>query len=108
MVPSTFASEDANASVSGLRPAKLRLLTDDGPGKELKLTKALTTVGKPGVQVAAVSRRQQGDFIVHVDGGEDNAAVPVVNGAPIGYKSRLLKHQDVIEIAGVRMEYLQE
>lgn len=87
--------------------ARLRLLTEEGRGKELKLTKALTTVGKPGVQVAAISRRPQGDFIVHIDGGESNTAVPIVNGTPIGFRSYLLRHQDVIEIAGVRMEYLR-
>ncbi len=88
--------------------ARLRLLTDKGKGKELRLSKALTTVGKPGVQVAAISRRQQGDFIVHVDGGEDDRAVPIVNGTPIAYRSYLLRHQDVLEIAGVKMEYLQQ
>ena len=87
--------------------ARLRLLTEEGRGKELKLTKALTTVGKPGVQVAAISRRPQGDFIVHIDGGDSNTAVPIVNGTPIGFRSYLLRHQDVIEIAGVRMEYLR-
>ena len=89
--------------------ARLRLLTEEGRGKdkELRLTKALTTIGKPGVQIAAISRRPQGDFIVHIDGGDANASVPIVNGTPIGYRSYLLRHQDVIEIAGVRMEYLR-
>lgn len=88
-------------------PARLKLLTDGGDGKEMRLTKALTTLGKPGIQVAAISRRQNGDFIVHVDGGENNAARPVVNGATIGVKSQLLGDRDVIEIAGVRMQYLR-
>lgn len=88
-------------------PARLKLMTDGGDGKEMQLTKALTTLGKPGVQVAAISRRQNGDFIVHVDGGENNAARPVVNGSVIGVKSQLLGDRDVIEIAGVRMQYLR-
>lgn len=88
-------------------PARLKLMTDSGDGKEMQLTKALTTLGKPGVQVAAISRRQNGDFIVHVDGGENNASRPVVNGTVIGVKSQLLGDRDVIEIAGVRMQYLR-
>jgi pSer/pThr/pTyr-binding forkhead associated (FHA) protein len=100
-------SQTALGSRGATGAARLRLLTDAGPAKELLLTKALTTVGKPGVQVAAISRRHQGDFIVHVDGGADNKAVPVVNGTPIGYRSYLLRHQDIIEIAGVKMEYLK-
>ena len=87
-------------------PARLRLVTESGGGKEMSLSKALTTIGKPGVQVAAISRRQNGDFIVHVDGGENNAARPVVNGEVIGVKSQRLSDCDMIEIAGVTMQYL--
>ena len=86
--------------------ARLRLLME-GKTKQLVLSKALTTIGKPGVQVAAISRKPQGDFITHIDGGDADTAVPIVNGTPIGYRSYLLRHQDVIEIAGVRMEYLR-
>ena len=86
--------------------ARLRLLME-GKSKQLVLSKALTTIGKPGVQVAAISRKPQGDFITHIDGGDADTSVPIVNGTPIGYRSYLLRHQDVIEIAGVRMEYLR-
>ena len=86
--------------------ARLRLLME-GKTKQLVLSKALTTIGKPGVQVAAISRKPQGDFITHIDGGDADTSVPIVNGTPIGYRSYLLRHQDVIEIAGVRMEYLR-
>ncbi len=96
---------DSNRTSSG--SARLRLLVDGGASKQLLLAKALTTIGKPGVQVAAISRKPQGDFITHIDGGVSYTAVPIVNGTPIGYRSYLLRHQDVIEIAGVRMEYLR-
>lgn len=89
------------------KAAKLRVLTDAGPGKEVPLTKSITTVGKPGVQVAAISRRPQGDFIVNVD-ASDQSNAPLVNGTPLGHRSLRLEHQDVIEIAGVKMEYLKE
>jgi hypothetical protein len=96
----------ASGVAANIGPARLRLVTDAGDGKEMALSKALTTIGKPGVQVAAISRRQNGDFIVHVDGGENNAARPVVNGEVIGVKSQKLGDRDVIEIAGVKMQYL--
>ncbi len=100
-----------SAPVSGasanIGPARVRLLTDGGPGKEMPLNKALTTLGRPGIQVAAISRRHNGDFIVHVDGGVGNAARPIVNGAVIGVKSQLLNDQDIIEIAGVKLQYLR-
>ena len=39
-------------------------------GRELELSKALTTLGRPGVQVAAITRRAEGYYIVHVDSGK--------------------------------------
>ena len=98
---------DAETATSPVGAAKLRVFTDAGPGKELPLTKAITTVGKPGAGVAAISRRPQGDFIVNVERSEGTKA-PLVNGAPLGHRSVRLEHQDVIEIAGVKMEYLKE
>lgn len=99
-------SAPASGVAANVGPARLRLVMDGAEGKEMALAKALTTIGKPGVQVAAISRRQNGDFIVHVDGGENNAARPVINGQVIGVKSQKLADQDVIEIAGVKMQYL--
>ncbi len=83
------------------------LVIRNGAGRDEKidLTEALTTVGEPGIQVAAVSRRPQGHFIIHVDGGKDKTKVPLVNGEPTGFKSRRLEPGDIIEIAGVQMEY---
>lgn len=92
---------------ANIGPARVRLLTESGPGKEMPLSKALTTLGRPGIQVAAISRRHNGDFIVHVDGGANNAARPIVNGTVIGVTSQLLQDQDTIEIAGVKLQYLR-
>jgi pSer/pThr/pTyr-binding forkhead associated (FHA) protein len=83
--------------------AKLQILNGPFAGKELELTKALTTVGKPGVQVAAISRRPQGYFIIHVE--SKNGDHPVVNGSSIGQQAHALKHEDTIEIAGTRMGF---
>ncbi len=65
------------------------------------MNKPLTTLGKPGVQVAVLTRRPQGYFITHVEG----AARPTVNGQPIGTAPHALKDHDLIELAGVKMEF---
>jgi pSer/pThr/pTyr-binding forkhead associated (FHA) protein len=67
----------------------------------LVLNKALTTLGKPGVQVAVITRRPHGYFVTHVEG----ASHPVVNGQPVGAQAYELKDHDVIELAGVKMEF---
>ena len=79
----------------------IQLLSGPNSGKQLELAKALTTLGKPGQQVAVITRRPQGYFITHVEGPN----FPVVNGKPIDTQPRALKEHDLIELAGVKMEF---
>jgi pSer/pThr/pTyr-binding forkhead associated (FHA) protein len=65
------------------------------------LNKALTTLGKPGTQVAVVTKRPNGYFITHVEGEH----VPFINGQKIGLQAYALNDRDVIDIAGVKMEF---
>jgi len=79
----------------------LQLLSGANAGKELELTKPLTTLGKPGVQVAVITRRPQGYFITHVEG----ASFPVVNGKALDAQAHALQDHDVIELAGIKMSF---
>jgi pSer/pThr/pTyr-binding forkhead associated (FHA) protein len=79
----------------------IQIMTGGNAGKELELGKPLTTLGKPGVQVAVLTRRPQGYFITHVEG----ANPPTVNGQAIGTAPHALKDHDLIELAGVKMEF---
>jgi pSer/pThr/pTyr-binding forkhead associated (FHA) protein len=89
-----------------IKKAKLQVLSGAFAGRELELTKALTTLGRPGVQVAAITRRSEGYFIVHVDSeGDEN--YPLVNGAKIGAQARKLSDNDVIQLAGVKMGFFE-
>src|SRR3954467_7796352 len=105
---SGVADKDAKSTPSpapAARPAQplgaIQLLSGANAGKELELTKPLTTLGKPGLQVAVLTRRPQGYFITHVEG----ASRPSVNGQQIGPAPTALKDHDVIELAGVKMEF---
>jgi len=89
-----------------LPKAKLQVLSGAFAGRELELNKALTTLGRPGVQVAAITRRADGFFIVHVDSGKPND-YPLVNGTPTGEQARKLQDNDVILLAGVKMGFFE-
>jgi pSer/pThr/pTyr-binding forkhead associated (FHA) protein len=89
-----------------IQKAKLQVLSGAFAGRELELTKALTTLGRPGVQVAAITRRAEGYFIVHVDSGKEGD-YPLVNGMPIGPQARRLADNDVIQLAGVKMGFFE-
>ena len=100
----TSAGIDPSNAPNALPMAKLQVLSGAFAGRELELTKALTTLGRPGVQVAAITRRAEGYFIVHVESGEEGD-YPLVNGQPIGAQARKLNDNDVVQLAGVKMGF---
>lgn len=81
--------------------AVVQVLTGPNAGKELELVKNLTTLGKPGTQVAVLTRRPNGFFITHVEGEK----FPLVNGQALTNQAHQLNEHDVIELAGVKMEF---
>ena len=99
------APSAAPAPAAPPRPSQplgaIQLLSGGNAGKELELAKPLTTLGKPGVQVAVLTRRPQGYFITHVEGAQH----PTVNGQAIGSAPHALKDHDLVEIAGIKMEF---
>jgi pSer/pThr/pTyr-binding forkhead associated (FHA) protein len=100
----TTAGVDPQSAPNALPLAKLQVLSGAFAGRELELTKALTTLGRPGVQVAAITRRSEGYFIVHVESGKEGD-YPLINGKPIGAQARKLADNDVLQLAGVKMGF---
>ncbi len=100
----TAAGIDPSNAPKALPLAKLQVLSGAFAGRELELTKALTTLGRPGVQVAAITRRAEGYFVVHVESSEEGD-YPLVNGQPIGAQARKLTDNDVLQLAGVKMGF---
>jgi hypothetical protein len=104
----------ADVSASGVRKgldgktpvkkAKLQVLSGAFAGREVELSKALTTLGRPGIQVAAITRRSDTYYIVHVDSGKPDD-FPLLNGTPIGAQATKLNDNDVIQLAGVKMGF---
>ena len=83
--------------------AAIKVLSGAAAGREVPLTKVVTTIGKPGVAVAAITRRQRGYVVHHVEG----AGNPSLNGTPIGSDPVALKNGDLIELAGTQMQFVQ-
>jgi predicted component of type VI protein secretion system len=100
-VESAAPAAAAAPAGGGMPLGRLTVLNGPIAGKELELTKALITLGKPGTQVAVISRRPQGYFLTHIEGN----TFPVVNSEQIGAKAYQLKDSDLIELAGIKMEF---
>ena len=94
----TVASSDV-ASVA----AAIKVLSGAAAGREVPLVKVVTTIGKPGVAVAAITKRPYGFVVAHVEG----ANKPTLNGAAIGAEPVTLKNGDLLELAGTQMQFVQ-
>jgi pSer/pThr/pTyr-binding forkhead associated (FHA) protein len=102
----TAPMSTGTSGFGGLGPsatAAIKVLNGAAVGREVALTKVVTTVGKPGVQVASITKRPGGYVFAHVEG----AAKPTVNGSPITAEPVHLKNGDVIELAGTQMQFVQ-
>ncbi|WP_460890800.1 FHA domain-containing protein, partial [Ramlibacter alkalitolerans] len=82
--------------------ASIKVLSGAAAGREVPLVKVVTTIGKPGVAVAAITKRSNGFVVAHVEG----ANKPLLNGTPIGAEPVTLKNGDMLELAGTQMQFM--
>jgi pSer/pThr/pTyr-binding forkhead associated (FHA) protein len=92
----------AQPATAAAATAAIKVLSGAAAGREVALVKVVTTIGKPGVAVAAITRRPHGFVVAHVEG----ANKPTLNGAPIGAEPITLKNGDVLELAGTQMQFI--
>ena len=83
--------------------AVIRVLSGAAAGREVVLHKVVTTIGKPGVAVASITKRIQGFVLAHVEGPD----MPLLNGLAIGSSPVPLKSGDKLELAGTEMQFEQ-
>jgi pSer/pThr/pTyr-binding forkhead associated (FHA) protein len=98
-VAATAAAAVSNSSIN----AAIKVMSGAAAGREVALVKVVTTIGKPGVAVAAITKRQHGFVVAHVEGADR----PSLNGAPIGAEPVTLKNGDMLELAGTQMQFVQ-
>ena len=99
VTPAGAAAPPAAALQSGI--GMIQILTGPNAGKELELTKNLTTLGKASTQVVVLTKRAQGYFITYVEG----SSYPTLNARPLSDQPHQLKANDIIELAGIKMEF---
>ena len=97
--PAALSPAPAPAPIS----AVIRVMSGAAAGREVSLQKVVTTIGKPGVAVASITKRHQGFVLAHVEGPD----MPLLNGVSIGTSPVPLKHGDRLELAGTEMQFEQ-
>ncbi len=103
-IDATRPAFNPRGAAGSLPQGKLQVLSGGLTGREMALTKTLTTLGRPGVQVAAITRRADGFYLVHVEGGPTNR-YPSINDVTIGARAQRLHDNDVLCIADVKMSF---
>jgi pSer/pThr/pTyr-binding forkhead associated (FHA) protein len=104
--PAAGSAKPAGAPAAGgetAANASIKVLSGAAAGREVPLVKVVTTIGKPGVAVAAITKRSHGFVVAHVEGSNK----PTLNGAAIGADPVTLKNGDMLELAGTQMQFLQ-
>jgi hypothetical protein len=97
------AASAVAAGADAAANASIKVLSGAAAGREVPLVKVVTTIGKPGVAVAAITKRSHGFVVAHVEGSNK----PTLNGASIGPEPVTLKNGDMLELAGTQMQFLQ-
>ena len=97
-------SGSSDTSLASLGPAAIKVMSGSASGREVPLVKVVTTIGKPGVAVAAITRRPHGYVVAMVEG----TIKPTINGSPLGSEGVDLHHGDMLELAGTQMQFVQQ
>jgi pSer/pThr/pTyr-binding forkhead associated (FHA) protein len=100
-VPESAPANMADDGESTMQ-ASIKVLSGAAAGRQVPLTKVVTTIGKPGIAVATITRQHRG-YVVHVEG----SGSPSLNGVPLGVEVVPLKNGDLIELAGTQMQFIQ-
>jgi len=108
--PASAREQELIDTVAGAKPlpiAKIQVLNGSFAGRELDLSKAVTTLGRPGLQVVAITRRSDGYHVVQVENAAGREPAKL-NGEPLGAQARELNDNDVVEIIGVKMGFFSD
>jgi len=92
-----------NSKSASAKIGRIQILNGKNSGKEIALDKSLTTVGKPDVAVVGITKRDLGYFIIHVDGNKDTPSK--LNGEIISGKAVPIEAHDIIDVAGIKLEF---
>lgn len=100
-VPQTLA-ELTGIDATSEGTALIRVMSGSAAGREVPLLKVVTTIGKPGIAVAAITKRPHGFVLAHIEGAKRTT----LNGMAVGVEPMAMKNGDIIELADTQMQFL--
>lgn len=86
----------------GVRLACLKILSGSSSGLEVPVVKAVTTFGQPGLSVISISHRRDGYYVTAMEG----KTVALRNGKELGKDAQMLADNDMLDLAGTKMQFM--
>ncbi|MDH5572326.1 MAG: FHA domain-containing protein, partial [Gammaproteobacteria bacterium] len=88
---------------------KYQVKVISGPNKNtvIELTRAYTTLGKPGGQVAVIAKRGETYCLMQMGGSPTGNTHPILNGEPLKATSAPLHDGDKLEVGGEKLCFMQ-
>jgi hypothetical protein len=86
----------------GINRARVQILNGHKAGQMITITETLTTIGRPDIHMAAMTRNEKGHCLTHIYGG----ITPVINGKAIEADMQVLKNGDLIDLAGTKLLFM--
>lgn len=74
-------------------------------GQVLPIDKPVTTLGRPGIQIAAIMKKPDGYFLMHIE-SDGEIAPPQLNNSSIGDEPVLLQSGDALNVAGIDVQFM--
>ena len=86
----------------GVRMACLKVLNGSSAGLEVPVVKAVTTFGQPGVSIISISHRRDGYYVTAMEG----KTAASLNGKELGKDAQMLADNDMLNLAGTKMQFV--
>lgn len=97
-------SAEIPPKVTGVLDSAICVVSGPSAGRRVVLGKPVTTLGKPGIAVASITRRAENFLLRYIEGSR-----PLMcNGNIISSREHILAHGDEIDLAGVQMRFEQQ
>lgn len=96
---------DVERTVNPSQGAVIEIKNGAKSGQILPIDKPVTTLGRPGIQIAAIMRKPDGYFLMHIE-SDDSVDRPTLNLDSIGDEPVMLHSGDRLNVAGIDVEFM--
>ena len=104
-VGATSVTHELDTSALAQTGAVIEIKNGAKSGQVLPIDKPVTTLGRPGIQIAAIMKKPEGYFLMHIE-SDGKVDPPRLNSNSIGDEPVLLRSGDALNVAGIDVQFM--